>query len=131
MSDAKVLIDAQWRPDHFAAPVSPAFKATPLQNRMVPTIPAVAFVLVEDPSRTVFAQSGHPLFLKRSVGKDLIKQTQFHPDEASGSNPVEGSRQCVHGNTGMISPLPPGGRGPVPPIPGAINCGVIPSDDVA
>lgn len=130
MSDAKVLIDAQWRPDHFAAPVAPSFKATPLRNRMVPSMPAVAFITVENPSQTVRAESGHQLFLLRSIAKDPVKKTQFIPDEAAGTNPVEGSLQCVHGNTGWITPIPKSGRWPVPPLPGAINCGVIASDDV-
>jgi RHS repeat-associated protein len=130
MSNPKILIDAQWRPDHFAAPVSPSFAATPLSNRMVPTIPAVSFMVVAQASTTVFAEEGHPLFLRRSVAVDLSKQTQFHPKEDAGTNPVEGSKQCVHGNIGTISPFPPLGKVPAPPIPGAINCGVIPSDDV-
>ncbi|MBK6975495.1 MAG: RHS repeat protein [Sterolibacteriaceae bacterium] len=130
MSDAKVLIDAQWRPDHFAAPVAPSFKATALKDRMVPTIPAVAFIVVENPSQTVRAESGHPLFLLRSIARDPLQKTQFVPDEAAGTNPVEGSLQCVHGNGGMIEPIPGIGGWPSPPIPGAINCGVIGSDHV-
>ncbi|MBK8337544.1 MAG: hypothetical protein IPL03_13640 [Sterolibacteriaceae bacterium] len=52
-------------------------------------MPAVAFIMVENPSTSVFAESGHRLFLLRSVAKDPVKQTQFRPDEAAGSNPVE------------------------------------------
>ena len=129
MSTAKVLINAQWRPEHFATPVFPGFKATPLAQRMVPSTPAVSFINVIAPSTTVTAQDGHKLFLLRSIAQDLSKFTQFKPDEAAESDPVEGSPQCVHGNTGIIFPLPPG-KWPIPPLPGAINCGVIPSKDV-
>jgi hypothetical protein len=128
MTTPKVLINAQWRKDHFAAPVSPTFAATPLANRMVPTIPAVAFEMVLLPSVTVKAE-GNLLLLRRSTAVDLKKKTQFLPLEDAQSNPVEGSRQCVHGNFGLIVPLPPNTM-PSPPLPGAINCGVIPSDDV-
>ena len=129
MSSPKVLIDAQWRPDHFAAVVSPGFKAIPLANRQVPSAPAVSFVNVLAPSTSVRAEGGHQLFLLRSVAQDPGKLTQFKPDEAAGSNPVEKSPQCVHGNTGIIFPLPPGSW-PSPPLPGAINCGVLASEQV-
>ena len=129
MAPPKVLINAQWRPEHFATPVSPGFKATPLAERMVPGITAVSFIEVDDPALSVRDESGHPSFLLRSVAKDPARGTKFVPDEAAGSNPVEGSLQCVHGNTGLIMPLPHHSW-PSPPLPGAINCGVVQSSDV-
>jgi hypothetical protein len=129
MGAPKVLIDAQWRPDHFAAPVAPAFKAVPLANRKVPSVPAVSFIKVMASSTTVRAEGGHKLFLLRSIAQDPVKLTQFIPKEAAKSNPVEGSLQCVHGHMGIIIPLPPSSW-PSPPLPGAINCGVLLSKDV-
>ena len=125
----KVLIDAQWRPEHFAAPVSPGFKATPLDKRMVPSISAVSFIYVLNPSKKVFAEDGHKLFLRCSIAQDFGQGKQFIPEEDAESNPVEGSRQCVHGNMGRIEPLPPRTQ-PSPPLPAAINCGVMLSEHV-
>ena len=129
MTTPKVLIDAQWRPYHCATLVSPGFKSTPLADRMVPTMSSVSFDIVLEPSKTVMAESGYPLFLRRSIAQDPTQGTQFVPNEDARSNPVEGSNQCVHGNSGTIFPLPPRSY-PTPPLPAAINCGVLKSDDV-
>jgi len=129
-STEKVYINAQWRPDHFAAPVSPGFQATPLNKRMVPIVPACSFIDVLNPALTVRAADDHRLFLLRSIAQDSEKGTQFFPNEAAWSNPVEDSFQCVHGNTGLIIPLPPH-TSPMPPLPGAIWCGTIPSKVVS
>jgi RHS repeat-associated protein len=129
MASPKVIKNAQQRPDHFATPVSPGFKALPIANRMVPTMPAVSFAIATGVSTTVKNEGGFPSFLLSSTAQDVIKGMKFTPDEASGSNDVDGSRQTIHGNTGWITPMP-GRKFPTPPLPGAINAGVIASDQV-
>ena len=107
----------------------PGFQAIPIANRMVPAAPTVSFATAIEVSTTVFNEGGFPSFLLKSIAKDEVKGMFFVPNEAAGTNEVDQSRQTIHGNTGTIYPIPPRSY-PSPPLPGAINAGVINSDDV-